>query len=68
LNGVSLGKRMGAVQDFARSLQDRLADDLQALTAVLTRLAESLARIRPQPKKQKKATTRQLLLIPKLAP
>jgi hypothetical protein len=68
LNGVSLWKRMGAVQDFARSLQDRLADGLQALTAALTRLAGHLARIRPQPKKQSKATTRQLLLNPRLAP
>jgi hypothetical protein len=68
LNGVSLWKRMCAVQDFARSLQDRLEEGLQAVTQVLAQLARHLARIRPQPNKQKKASTRQLLLNPRLAP
>ena len=68
LNGISLWKRLGEVQELARSLQDSLAQGLQAVGQVLAKLARQLAGIRPEPKKQKKPSTRQLLLNPNLAP
>ena len=68
LNGVSLWKRWAEVQDFGRRLQDSLTQGAQAVAAVLRQLARQLARIRPEPKRQKKASTRQLLLNPQLAP
>ncbi len=68
LNGISLWKRLTEVQESARSLQDSLGQGLQACTAVLAKLARQLAGIRPEPKKQKKPSTRQLLLNPALAP
>jgi Transposase DDE domain len=68
LNGISLWKRLGEVQDLARSLQDSLAESKQAVCRVLVKLARQLAGIRPEPKKQKKPSTRQLLLNPNLAP
>jgi hypothetical protein len=67
LCGISLWKRQCEVQDFARSLQDSLSSGLQAVCEVLARLARQLASIRPEPKKQKKPSTRQLLLNPELA-
>ncbi len=68
LNGVSVWKRMVEVQELARSLQDSLAAGLGAVCRVLEKLAGQLAGIRPEPKKQKKPSTRQLLLNPNLAP
>jgi hypothetical protein len=68
LNGISLWKRMGEVQDLARSLQDSLAESQPAVCRVLAKLARQLAGIRPEPKKQRKPSTRQLLLNPNLAP
>ena len=68
LNGISLWKRLGEVQDLARSLQDSLAQGVWAVARLLAQLARELARIRPEPKKQKKPSTRQLLLNPALAP
>lgn len=68
LNGISLWKRLCEVQDFARSLQDSLGQGLQAVCGLLAKLARQLASIRPEPKKQKKHSTRQLLLNPNLAP
>jgi hypothetical protein len=67
LAGISLWKRLVVVQELARSLQDSLADGLEAVGRVLAKLARQLAGIRPQPKKQKKPSTRQLLLDPELA-
>ena len=68
LCGISLGKRLCAVQEFARSLQDSLAEGLAALCQVLAKVARQLAGIRPEPKKQKRPSTRQLLREPDLAP
>jgi putative transposase len=67
LNGVSLWKRLCEVQDFAGKLQDALANGLEAVERVLAKLTRRLASIRPEPKKQKKPSTRQLLLNPRLA-
>lgn len=68
LNGISLWKRLMEVQEWSRSLQDSLTEGLSALCRVLARLARQLLGIRPEPKKQKKPSTRQLLLNPDLAP
>jgi hypothetical protein len=66
LNGLSLCKRLREVQEFARRVQDSLRQDVHAVRDILTQLAQQMARIRPQPKKQKKPSTRQLLLNPEL--
>jgi putative transposase len=68
LNGISLWKRLCEVQEFACRLQDSLAQGLEAVRGVLSKLAQQLAGIRPEPKKQKKPSTRQLLLNPELTP
>jgi hypothetical protein len=68
LNGISLWKRLAEVQERARSLLDSLARGLRAVAQTLAELARELGRIRPEPKKQKKPSTRQLLLHPELAP
>jgi hypothetical protein len=68
LNRISLWKRLCAVQEFARSLQDSLAQGVQVVGRVLDKLAQQLAGIRPEARKQKKPSTRQLLLDPGLAP
>lgn len=67
LEGISLWKRVRAVQRFAQRLLDSLADGAAAVAAVLTRLRQRLERIGPQPKRSKKPSTRQLLLHPELA-
>jgi hypothetical protein len=67
LSGVSLWKRVQAVQESAQRLQDSLAHGPEAVTEVLTNLAKRLARIRPQAKSHKKPGTRQLLFKPGLA-
>jgi hypothetical protein len=68
LNGVSLWKRWCEVQEFAGKLQEALAHGLEAVQQALGKLTRQLARIRPEPKKQAKPSTRQLLLNPSLAP
>lgn len=67
LNGVSLWKRLCEVQEFARGVQDSLAEGVAAIARVLAKLVRQLAGIRPQPSKQKRPSTRQLLLHPELA-
>lgn len=67
LNGVSLWKRLCEAQEFARGVQDSLAEGVAAVARVLAKLARQLAGIRPQPRKQKRPSTRQLLLNPELA-
>lgn len=68
LSGRSAWKRMRLVQGFAQRLQDSLAQGLAAVDQVLAKLAEHLARIRPESKRRKKPSTRQLLFKPSLAP
>jgi hypothetical protein len=68
LNGLSAWKRMRLVQGFAQRVQDSLGRGPEAVVAVLTRLAEHLARMRPQAEGRKKPSTRQLLFKPSLAP
>lgn len=67
LNGVSLWKRLRLVQQFAARLHESLREGLEELCQVLAQLARQMERIGPQPKRSKKASTRQLLLNPDLA-
>jgi hypothetical protein len=64
LSGISCWKRMRVVQRFAQPLLDSLAQGEEAVRAVLTKLANRLACIRPHAKSRKKPGTRQLLLKP----
>jgi Transposase DDE domain len=68
LDGISVWKRVRTVQRFAHRLLDSLSEGAAATAAVLTKLQQRLERIRPQPKRSKKPSTRQLLLQPELAP
>lgn len=67
LSGVSPWKRMCEVQEFAATLRDALARGQQAVRCALERLAQQLARIRPERPCRKRPGTRQLLLDPQLA-
>jgi hypothetical protein len=68
LNGISLWKRLCDVQEFSPRLQERVGEGVASICRVLDRLARQLAGIRPEPTKQKRPSTRQLLLNPNLAP
>lgn len=68
LEGISLWKRVRTVQRFAQRLLDSLCVGAAAVVEVLSRLQQRLRRVRPQPKRSKKPSTRQLLLQPELAP
>lgn len=67
LNGLSAWKRLRLVQGFAQRLHDSLAQGPEAVAGVLAKLAEQMARLRPESKSRKKPSTRQLLLKPSLA-
>ena len=64
LRGISNWKRWRTVQSWAERLLDSLAAGVEAVAAVLQRLAARLERIRPQAGSKKKPTTRQMLNDP----
>ena len=66
LEGRSPAKQWAAVRAYALRLQEVLGQ-AEALAGLLERLRRELGRIRPQPRRHKRPSTRQLLLKPELA-
>jgi len=67
VDGVSPTKLFRVVQEFAHRLADDLTRSRDDLADALHRLLCHLQRVRPQPTRTKKPSTRQLLLNPRLA-
>jgi len=66
LAGKSPWKQFGVVRGFALRVQDVLASRSE-LRELLSRLERELGRIKPQPNRRQRPTTRQLLIDPTLA-
>ena len=67
VDGVSPTKLFRVVQEFAHRLADGLTRGRDDLADALNRLLRHFQRVRPQPTRTKKPSTRQLLLKPRLA-